>query len=413
MTDKGPIVFLGSTNAMPMMYALELRRRGYEVLYVVGRKQSDALHRPENHFPDIHYPYPDWIIEMPIPSQALLATFPRYYARRISKWVTARSDSPPVCYITNGFFTAVHPYLSKGSLRIGLTHGADLIQWGDPGSLEQVHQDFSDRSIFRLFPQAFSKVWMKKIIQRQRHGFESLDYVIGFVRGINPDNDRLVNELESLGVRYIPRLDVSFLPLEGQPREYKEGGEVLNIFSGVRFHYKKMVGDRKGRSKGNRQIIEALADLYKENPNIEVHFVEKGEDIDDAKALCRELGLEPCIIWHPEMPFSDLLELYRNADICFDQVGDHWISAIGMYALWLGKPLIANDRNLIDAGFWPATNPVFSAMNSETVLARLRELQNPSVRQRASRDSTVFAEQYVSCFRVAGEVQEIIDGSGG
>ena len=50
------IVFLGTMNAMPMMYAWELKKLGYRVLYFVDRPQSDTLSRPENHFPEISYP---------------------------------------------------------------------------------------------------------------------------------------------------------------------------------------------------------------------------------------------------------------------------------------------------------------------------------------------------------------------
>ena len=35
------------------------------------------------------------------------------------------------------------------------------------------------------------------------------------------------------------------------------------------------------------------------------------------------------------MSFIKLLKLYQNSDICFDQVGAHWIAAIGAYALYL------------------------------------------------------------------------------
>jgi len=67
---------------------------------------------------------------------------------------------------------------------------------------------------------------------------------------------------------------------------------------------------------------------------IKVHFVEKGEDLHYAKEreLCKKLGLENVVIWHKEMPFKDLLALYRDSDICFDQLGDHWIAGIGGYA---------------------------------------------------------------------------------
>ena len=37
------IVFMGGMNAMPMMYALELRHAGYDVLYLVDVPRHDTL----------------------------------------------------------------------------------------------------------------------------------------------------------------------------------------------------------------------------------------------------------------------------------------------------------------------------------------------------------------------------------
>ena len=410
--DAGPIVFLGSTNAMPMVYARALKRLGHEVLYFVGRRRSDTLHRPENHFPDIEYPYPDWIVEMPVASQVMLATFPRYYAARIRKEVRKRSGKPARCYILNGFYIALHPYLETSALRIGLSHGADLIQWGDPGNKTRLVRDFSNKTIFRFFPSLVSRWWIGTLLKRQSAGFVSLGYLVAFLRGINSDNDRLVAWYQSQGVEYIPRLDVSFDPLQGQPRGFKEAGDHLNVFSGVRFHYKSMVGDRQGWSKGNDHIIRGLAAFYRECPDLRVHFVEKGPDVEEAKALCDETGLD-CVVWHKEMPFSELLSLYGEADICFDQIGDHWIGAIGAYALWLGKPLIANDRNLVSSGFWPQQTPVFTATCAEEVLGQLRVLRDPEIRKAAAGPSQFFAEKYLSSERVVAELDRIARLSGG
>ncbi|RPD95630.1 hypothetical protein EGN69_07735 [Pseudomonas monteilii] len=101
-------------------------------------------------------------------------------------------------------------------------------------------------------------------------------------------------------------------------------------------------------------MLRGLALYYELNKNIEIHLVEKGEDFVAAKSLCHELGLSEVVVWHKEMTFKQLLSLYDKADICFDQVGAHWIGAIGGYALWLGKPLIANDEMLIAEGVWPS-----------------------------------------------------------
>jgi hypothetical protein len=58
----GVIIFFGTMNAMPMMYAHELRNLGQDVIYFVDVPEKNTLCRPENHFPSISYPYPDWVV---------------------------------------------------------------------------------------------------------------------------------------------------------------------------------------------------------------------------------------------------------------------------------------------------------------------------------------------------------------
>lgn len=92
------VVFLGSMNAMPMMYAIELRKMGYDVLYFVDVSRNDALCRPENHYPEIQFPYPPWIIELRLPSQLLLALFPRFFAWIYRYLVKIKAKKDVGCY---------------------------------------------------------------------------------------------------------------------------------------------------------------------------------------------------------------------------------------------------------------------------------------------------------------------------
>ena len=81
------------------------------------------------------------------------------------------------------------------------------------------------------------------------------------------------------------------------------------------------------------------------------------------------------------MKFYELLRLYQQSDICFDQVGKHWIGAIGGYALWLGKPLIANDERPVRQGVWSINNPILSAQNEVEVFKNLEYLKNDKLRE--------------------------------
>lgn len=393
--DKA-IVFMGTMNSMPMMYAIELKKKGYEVIYFVDVSQKDKLSRPENHFPEISYPYPSWIIETVLPSQIVLAIFPKLFSIFFQGKIKKATKKEVGCFFLNGFFSSLVPYLTKKSKKIILSHGSDLDVWAHKEGSASLAKSFSNRSLFRYFPKIVSAITIKKIIENQYAGMVHSEMVFYFPSGLNAVGDKVVQDLCGAGVTYIPRYDISFDPLRRQSRKFKGKSPVLNIFSGVRFTFKTFPDGNPGYGKGNDIIIKGLAKFILINPNIQVHFVEKGEDVGFAKKMCHDLGLDEVIIWHKEMSFKELLDLYSQSDICFDQMGPHWIGAIGGYALWLGKPLIANTGSLIKSKVWPEDNPVCSALTSDDVCKWLVRLQDDAFRENISMKSKKFVEEYMS-----------------
>ncbi|WP_028486003.1 glycosyltransferase family protein [Thiomicrorhabdus chilensis] len=393
--EAGCIVFLGGMNAMPMMYALELKTLGYEVLYIVDAPASNTLSRPENHFKDIAYPYPKWIIEYQLKSQMLLPIFRAFFATNLKKKIFKKCSKVQAVFF-NGFFTSLIPAFNDCQNRIALSHGSDLDSWADLEGREKLSNHFYKQSFFKYLPKNLAKYLIKKVVNNQYQGFLNAERVIYFPQGFNANGDRVLNSLTKKGVKCLERYDASFEPLKEQKRGINENPGKLVIFSGVRFTFKTFTEGNDGYSKGNDMMIEGLAKFYKNYPNIEIHFVEKGPDVGIAKSLINTLGLEKAVIWHKEMKFLDLLRLYKKSDICFDQVGKHWIGAIGFYALWLGKPLIANDELPVQLGVWPKDNPILSANTGDAVFKALVTLAEDGVRQEYSVQSMDFAERYLS-----------------
>lgn len=402
--DLGPIVFVGGMNAMPMMYAIELKKLGYEVIYIVDRPKEDKLSRPENHFSDISYPYPKWIVEFLVVTQMVLPFARWFFAKKIERIVAERSSKPVQAYILNGFFISLIPFLQEESKKIALSHGSDLDSWADLDGLSGLADAFKNKSFFKLLPDFLAKRLIAKAVKHQFSAFENSDVSIYFPKGFNSFGDRVVEKIKLAGVDVIERYDISFEPLKNEIRSFKNGSGKLVIFSGVRFTFETFSEGNAGYAKGNDHIINGLGLFYKDFKNIEIHFVEKGPDVKIAKRLCAENGLSSVVVWHKEMKFTELLGLYRIADICFDQVGSHWIGAIGGYALWLGKPLIANDYFPIKCGIWPENNPICSASNADEVYEQLVFLQNLENRRYISEQSKVFAESYFSPRKVVSEL---------
>lgn len=404
--DAGPIVFLGSMNAMPMMYAWELKLKGYEVIYFVDVPRSDTLSRPENHFSKIDYPYPDWIVEMTLKTQFIVPFSHRIINKLIKYRISQLSSKQPQLYVLNGFFISLAPYYDDSKI-IALSHGSDLNPWADVEKKEELATRFQNISFLKYAPYYLSKALVKKAINKQYEGFLKSDLAVYFPHGFDSRGDQLMKKLEQNGVDTYRRYDVSFDPLKNASREFKKQSKKLVIFSGVRFCFLKEEEAKVEISKGNDHIINGLAKYYQENENIEVHFVEKGVHLQAAKELCDNSGLSPAITWHKEMEFYKLLNLYEKSDICFGQVGDHWISAIGAYALYLGKPLIANDNSAVLSGSWPENNPVITASNSEEVYKGLKVLESEEVRKSIAIKSKDFAEKYFSLNKFMNEVFDI------
>lgn len=393
--SKGPVVFLGSMNAMPMMYALELKKLGVDVLYFVDVPIEDTLSRPENHFSEISYPYPSWITEINIKSQILLPLFRKKFAESLDKKIDKLTSKPVQAYILNGFFISLSSYLKSNSPKISLSHGSDLDTWADMDGAVNLSSSFNRKSIFKFMPKFISLILIKKIVSRQFHGFASSDGVIYFPKGFNSYGDRVISKLKNKKIQCYERYDISFNPLKKQSRTFKASESKLVIFSGVRFIFDTFLEGNDQYNKGNDLIIEGLSKFYKDNKNILIHFVDKGPDVDKAKTLCEKMGIEEVVIWHKEMKFTELLKIYDESHICFDQVGKHWIGAIGGYAMWLGKPLIANDSLPVNVGFWPKNNPVCSAKTADEVCEWLCKLQNNEVREKISLESKKFVEEYM------------------
>ena len=388
------IIFMGSMNALPMVYALEMKKYGYEVIYLVDAPQKDTLSRPENHYPSIHYPYPDWIVEWTLPLQIILLLNPKLFAWLLKKIIKKHTKKDVGCYVLNGFFISLSPYLPKATF-VSLSHGSDLDVWANLNNISELREGIFQSKLMKAIPKVAQTYLIKNFILKQKKGFQHSDFLLYLPPGFNETGDKIIAELQTQGVTYIQRFHTSFAPLRDQSREYKKNNSTLQIFSGVRFLYKSFPRGNRGYNKGNDIIIEGLAKYYKVNPDIKIDFVEKGTDLESAKLLCKKLGIESVITWHKEMPFYDLLTLYQQADICFDQVGDHWMGAIGVYALWLGKPVITNEKRFIGSEFWPDESPVCSASNSDEVYQWLCKLSDSVERKRVSIASRLFADQYL------------------
>jgi len=379
-------------NAGPMHYALLFKKEGFDVKYIVEAQISDSLMRPEYHFPEIKYPYPDWIKEIPVHVR-LLRIWPDLFFKQV---IAEMSDRDVIFFNDYGHVLAKY---FPNAIRIALFSGQDLDVHADLDAIEGLAR----RTKIPLF-KYIKRFLITKWVRNQRYGIACSDITSYFPEGFNPRGDRLLKEIKKgqnySDIRsYVANFSALGLKYAGPKRN-----ERLVIVSAVRFLINPETNNQN-EYKGNDIIIRGIAEFYKINRNIEVHFVEKGQprDLVLAKKMCQELGISTVVRWHDEMPLQDLIDLYEKSDVCFDQVGTHFIGGIGMYALFMGKPLIANARLDVLGKVWNGRHPILNATTDAEVLSHLIDCLDYSFRERVGIESHDFALRNFDASQAVGK----------
>lgn len=73
------------------------------------KKKENTLHRPECHFKNsISYPYPEWIVEFIVPSQLLIALFPKVFKFLLLKSLPTKYKNTKIKAIFySGFYVSL------------------------------------------------------------------------------------------------------------------------------------------------------------------------------------------------------------------------------------------------------------------------------------------------------------------
>lgn len=385
---------------MPMTYALALREAGWDVTYFVDTPRSDLLSRPEYKFPHISYPYPNWVVERYVRSPVLAALMPAFMLRDIVA-VLRKAD----VVFMSGLFLTFARFLRLGQPMVFISHGSDLEGWMDEGDVEPLVAVFAPR-IGRYLAQRL----VRRLIRQMVSGLRRSTAIVTFPVGLSQHAERVLGRaLTGVDVKRIPRYDISFADLP-DPSQPSASASPLKIICGTRHTFRTHPGLSERENKGTDSIIRGLGAYRRSHGRaFEVHFFEKGRDVDEAKRLCREEGIESLVVWHSELPFHEYVELHKSCHIAIDQIGSHWIGA-GMYAMYLGMPLIANSRREVLESFWGEQSPICHAETAQDVAAWLLRLENPATRRRIGEESRRFAMDHFSGAHTTTAILEHIGG---
>jgi hypothetical protein len=393
--------FIGNMNAMPMTYALALRTAGWDVKYIVDSPRSDLLSRPEYKFPQISYPYPEWIIERRVRSPAVAALLPGTMLRDVVA-ILRRCD----VVVASGLFLPFSRFLRSDQRVVFISHGSDVEVWCDQGNIDKLSELFTPR-IGKFLARRFVRAVVGRMVEALRRATA----IVTFPAGLSPHGDLVLQHvLAGTSVRRVPRYDISFadLPvLDGPPTDLP--AQPLRVICGTRHTFRAHPGLSEFESKGTDRIIRGLGCYARASgKSIEVHFFEKGRDVLEAKRICQQEGIAPFVIWHREMPFHEYLALHRCCHVAVDQVGPQWVGT-GMYAMYMHMPLIANSRKEVLDAFWGEASPICHAETPEDVADWLRRLQDAATRDRIGRESHAFAVRHFGGSRTTDAILKLLD----
>lgn len=163
------------------------------------------------------------------------------------------------------------------------------------------------------------------------------------------------------------------------------------------------------RLKGVDILIQAIAKVRSELPNVKLHLVGRGNDRDLA-ILAKKEGVEKNVIFHNWVKQSIAPRYYKSADICVFPSRHESFGIVILEAMASGIPLIASDipsfREIINDG---VNGQLFKCEDVEDLSKKVIELyQNPNLRKDLTNNAleqvTMYswekiAQKYVSLYK--------------
>lgn len=226
---------------------------------------------------------------------------------------------------------------------------------------------------------------MTLVRHHMKRAVRHLSAVIAFPGEFEPRTAQARGLLEARGVRIVTRADADSRVVPDRPAPALDG-RPMRVLVPVRNEFADAVDP-----KGTDWILQGLALFRQGGGDFRATFFLKGGGTQRAQQLAHDLGLDDVIEWREQLPLVDLLDLYFESDVVFDQVAGGWLGAIGLYAIYIGVPLISNVQAHVDAGILPADSGIGQANSPEQVAARLREYDDPQVRREAGQQIRALA----------------------
>ena len=396
------IGFLGNSNNYPFRLAKALRTLGHVVVFFVDRPPSEPRNRPESHYNDVSYPYPDWIREIEPLHPKQIVLYP-WTVRPILRTLEACDG-----VVLNGFGLSLGPFIHRPS--IGMLTGSDLDVYANPDLVDVLaasptHSDrLSGKGFLQRMFVTCRRMLFARFIQLQRGGIAKSCLVEYAIPGLLPEGDAL---LKDIGVEGNRRTSFMMTDLEHLPVPTFRDDDTFRIFCATRLQWKRPEAGSNVSpldNKGTDVMLKGLQMFITHSPlPVEVRLISVGADVESAKRSVNELGLASHGYWHPQLTQTEFLDEMASADVVMENFGSEGcIGMAGRDAIAMGKPLIAWGKSAVFERALGEPLPIYEALSPEEICARLEEVaMNDETVARKAVQARAFAERWFSARRAA------------
>jgi len=400
------IGFWGNTNNYPFMLAQALRRAGHEVQFVVD--SSERLHRPEHRYEEIGYPYPGWIRD----EAGCMTRYARYFfpTRRVRlamRWL-GQCDA----LIVNNFGVLIAQKM--GRPYIVLLTGSDLEVSSNATAFLAASEssDLNGDYLKRILRRPL----VRRVASRMQAGIRgSLAYSY-FAKGLVPSGDAQLDRILAIPEGPSPqRLFLLMSDLDDLEYAPPPLNADLTVFCGARLTWRKPCrpGTTELDHKGTDVLLHGVKRfLATSTVRLHLHLVRKGLDVKETEQLASDLGLGNRVTWHDEMSQRRLFEFFRNADVIVDHLAESVVGMVGLDAMAMGRPLLANGRPEILEPLIAEKSPICQARTADEVCAQLHHLTSPDTRREVGIKSRAYVLKYFSGRSAAERCLEVFARAG-
>ena len=387
--------FLGNTNNYPFRLAQALRALGHEVVFFVDRPRNEPRHRPEHHYTDVPYPYPDWIREIEPLNLRQILLLP-WTLRSVLRTLNA-CDGIVLNGLGLSLGTLIRPPL------IGLLTGSDLDVYANPRLVETLA---AGPHPFDWLPgnRRLMRMLFSRLVRLQRAGIAKCCLVDYTIAGLLPQGDALLDEI---GIDRKRRTSFMITDLEHLPSPRPCNDGVFRIFCGTRLQWKRpSVGSNVSPLdlKGTDAMLEGLRMfIARSGRPVQIRLISFGTDVEAAEQYVEKLGLAPFVYWHPPLTQVEFLDEMAQADVVVENFGrDCCIGMAARDAIAMGIPVIASGKSDVFERMLGEPLPIYEALLPEEICARLEEVvsNHESVARKAI-EARAFAERWFSARRAA------------